>query len=219
MRLELDILTKVQRELIKDNKTLTTGTRNYLEHLLSHMKEPETFNIKQQDDLRMATRTLEKLTRWVQHVVPDLITPVPTPPDLSSVEGIWEMIPNNLRYFIGIEDEEPEHLPTPESAAFLTACSWNIFANRSGGQELEAIIEYTKEHLLSPYAVQALLTVIFCRDLFQSPEPMCGKAAPSLVAVYDMQRSISKSPHLLLQIQIRVLIQTQKILHQYSAWT
>lgn len=194
-----DILLGVSRETLKKQmdggNTLGKGTRKQLKRLFDDIHEPSTFNSRQQEDLRVAGRTVEKLQRWTKQLSKgadsNFNMNFPLAPEAREVNYTWERIMYKIRRVAGLEDEEPERLPTPKDAGYLTARVQDILAGRMTDREVEDMIVDVKEHVQSPFAVLALASAIFCRDLFQSPEPMCGTAPPSLMAVYDMHRSIS----------------------------
>lgn len=222
LEIVMEILQESLEKQMEDGKTLTKGTRDNLKRLMKHIHEPNTFNKRLRDDLRVTTRTSEKLRKWVQQIVKgadaNLNVTFPTPPDSTLVESTWESTMNRLRCIAGLRDKEPEYLPIPESAGYLTGRIEDILTHGRTKQELENFVEDAREHLQSPYAVQALISALFCCDLFQSPEPMCEPPSRSLMANYDMQRSISKS-HIQEYSTSMTIDFKQKILRQCSIWT
>lgn len=206
LQMQVDILLGVSRDvmgkLMDEGGTFDKATRAHLRRLFDDTKDPNTFNSRQQDDLRAAIRTSERLKTWQQQLVKGadvyLNVNFPEPPDSDTVENLWHRLATKFRRAIGLRDEKPDELLTPESAGYLTARIEDILMDRLANCELEDIAEEVKDHVKSRYAVLALSSAVFCRDLFRSPEPMCSSVAPSLMVVYDMQRQSRECFHLFL---------------------
>jgi hypothetical protein len=110
----------------------------------------------------------------------------PIPVDTASCKQIWRSLMVNIRKAIGLQDKEPEHLPSVESTGLLVHTVEDITNGHIPEDELESVIELLHEHLQSPYAVQTLMGALFCRWVFQAPEPMCeGQHSEMLLQDYE----------------------------------
>jgi hypothetical protein len=96
----------------------------------------------------------------------------PLPTDLSTVEGVWNMVMHSIESAVGTINQEPDTLPSPSCATFLTTAMESIASGRVREEQLAAYLKTLGSLLQGPRAVQALMGSLYCRWIFQNPEPM-----------------------------------------------
>ncbi len=100
-------------------------------------------------------------------------------PKTPSLLSISDTLATCRQYILDtVGDDRDSPTPTSVAAGYLSRCMEDVANGRLLDEDLAPDIYNFRMHLESPHAQQALLGALFCRCVFQSPEPMCKAYHP-----------------------------------------
>ncbi|KAJ8110499.1 hypothetical protein OPT61_g6673 [Boeremia exigua] len=129
-----------------------------------------------QDTESMLDKQHALITRLVGEPEFQVKTVFPKTPSPSSVDNTLASFRQSIVDINGDERDTPA--PTLAAAGYLSRCMEDIASGRILPKELVNYIKDFRIYLKSPHAQQAVLGALFCRWVFQSPEPMCEAHYP-----------------------------------------
>ncbi|KAF9700554.1 hypothetical protein EKO04_001480 [Ascochyta lentis] len=108
----------------------------------------------------------------------------PQVPQLFEQRSDWTVLRDAIVFTVGHDNDTP--FPSKLSAGYLSARAEDIASSRVLDAELESCIRGLRKHLISPHALQLLLSALLCRLVFQSPEPLLdGEHTKGWLKLYE----------------------------------
>lgn len=108
----------------------------------------------------------------------------PKVPSLHEQDKAWQVLREAVAWTVGYDNATP--LPSPSSASYLTARVEDIANGRVPDVELGSYIRNLRKYLVSPHAMQLLLSALLCRLVFQTPEPLLeGEHTKGWMKLYE----------------------------------
>lgn len=164
-------------------RTLRDPKGSIIENLIKDLESQRALKAKHRD-------LVQKLVEFV-----DLNngTVFPKTPPQHKVNETWTAFYEHIVFTVGPNHITPQ--PNPESAGYLTCAAENIANGRITCAELEPCIASLSQYLKSPHAQQTLLSALFCRWVFASPEPMLDTMhSPLLTQLFTAKHSAAHTP-------------------------
>ncbi|KAJ4312994.1 hypothetical protein N0V94_007163 [Neodidymelliopsis sp. IMI 364377] len=172
---KVDACLGLCRVLVADQQSQPEEIIEHINQIVRTIKDTpgsmvENFakDLDSQRALKVKYRTMaQKLVGFV-----DLTngTEFPKVPPQKEVNQIWAAFYEHIVSTVGVNNIEPT--PTPEGAGYLSRCAEEIAHGRIPDSQLKACVASLSDHLISPHAQQTLISALFCRWIFSSPEPM-----------------------------------------------
>lgn len=194
----ITILTLIAEALTKEGKLSAVNgdqIRNLLRIVAHH---PNEFPARYERLLLEERSTTEKYKQLAGKAMSIQFTDTGGPPipNLDHIHIPWGHAMDNIRQAIGLEDQVPDHLPDRADAGYLTQALEYIASGRLKDDELEGHLQKLAKDgvLASLYSIQALMSALLIRWLFQAPEPMLsGQYTDMLMSHYKDTRNFRKS--------------------------
>jgi hypothetical protein len=154
------------------------------------IKEILRYTLMQSEQLEEKSATIDRLLGG-EHM-PGLTQQFPLAPTSSDVRAAWDDFSQCILDAVGPGHVTP--VPDPGPYALLWHnCLEQIASGQMADTELAEHMRVFEKHLISPHSQQALLSALFCRWVFQSPEPIFNDHhPPSTLECLKMFQMISK---------------------------
>ncbi|KAF1363128.1 hypothetical protein EJ07DRAFT_173825 [Lizonia empirigonia] len=196
-KVKIDALLEMLSSMVSRQQDLSEESSEHMYQLIRTLRDPKGSiienlikDLESQRALKAKHRDL--VQKLVEFVNLNDGTVFPKTPPQQEVNETWTAFYEHIVYTVGPNHTSPK--PKPESAGYLTCTAENIANGRITDAELQPCIASLGQYLKSPHAQQTLLSALFCRWVFASPEPMLHSMhSPLLSQLYTAIHSAART--------------------------